>query len=127
MKENSLHNLLSDTENLPAQEELNNILSSDFMMNQNEDFSLFVDENTNALGGNPTRISLLVSTKIHVSLIDFNFQNVQGQKRQFEQNMNLNENDEDSHASHNLPLNDIENLKRKCTELEAKVKIFEAE
>ncbi|CAF3853904.1 unnamed protein product [Rotaria sp. Silwood1] len=99
---NSVNNLVVDTEPLPTVDEFDEILSLYPMINENENIISFFDEHSNVTG-------------------DIPFHNIRGQKRSFEDSIDSIENNKRSGSSNDLLLNDIMQLKEKYVELESKI------
>ncbi|CAF3826419.1 unnamed protein product [Rotaria sp. Silwood1] len=118
---NSVNNLVVDTEPLPTVDEFDEILSLYPMINENENIISFFDEHSNVTGGNSIRMSVFLSFKMYVLLVDIPFHNIRGQKRSFEDSIDSIENNKRSGSSNDLLLNDIMQLKEKYVELESKI------
>ncbi|CAF2996045.1 unnamed protein product [Rotaria sp. Silwood2] len=103
---NSVNNLVVDTEPLPTVDEFDEILSSNYIINENENIVSFFDEHSNVTGGNAIYLP---------------FHNIRGQKRSFEDSIDSIENNKRSDSSNDLLLNYIMELKQKYVELESKI------
>ena len=115
------HNMIQYNEYLSTTEDLENILSSYSVTNENTDV---LGANSDVIG-NPLCKSLFLSLKGNILFSDLSLSGGHGQKRAFEDSVNEDEYNKRFESSNDTIVNDILILEQKYIGLETKVKKLE--